>query len=474
MNDLSLYESAWRASGSAHPKGVLQRLWASGSEQCRAEFVSGRVTRYEMASNLAIHVLRSSKKGSAWAVREACFEEFSGLSLLQKDSEYYFSTLATQKDVQVASEAKDAYDDAWKQGYDAELAAGLPALIFHRLWHSMRVLFKRGIVFDGVVTWSNGRIAWDGSPLPFAWCDESGATFSPFPRIDERLTFYHAGCAYRRRHIVRSSGSIDPCPDDEVLCDEILRLDGSRLVAMKPGNIDAIFLSPHAAYELLCEILPAFCLSDAHHLSFSSLFSKEMDEAKHDFQILCDPLSPLFRHKSEPLDARGKSTQKVTLYAHGCPAGLVSSDVPVKLPSSASQPAWAHLIRKQTPNGHAIDAVGTPHVFYPVICPSSESAFPKFDRSLIGRTAQRVLVIETIRFIHTGDSTGRAFVYVPEGGVLYVDGCAYGYVQPFRIEISIEMLLRSLDVVSSPELCCGAGVCALSLDMSGIFDRLIV
>lgn len=427
-----------------------------------------------MASNLAIRVLRSSKKGSAWAVREACFEEFSGLTLLQKDSEYYFSSLATQKDVRVSSEARGAYDDAWKQGYDAELATGLPALIFHRLWRSMRMPFKHDVVFDGVVSWSNGRIAWDGSPLPFAWCDESGATFSPFPRIDERLSFYHAGCDYRRRHIVRSFGSIDPCPDDEALCDEILRLDGSRLVAMKPGNVDAILLSPHAAYELLCEVLPAFCLSDAHPLSFSSLFSKEMDEVQRDFQILCDPLSPLFRHKSEPLDARGKRTQKVALYAHGRPVGLVSSDVPVEQPSSDSQPAWHRLLRQQVPNGHAIDAVGTPHVFYPVICATSESPFPKFDRSLIGQTAERVLVLETIRFIHTGDSTGRAFVYVPEGGVLYVDGRAYGYVQPCRIEISIEMLLRSIDVVSSPELCCGAGVCALSLDAAGVFDRIIV
>ena len=478
MNDLSVFETAWYEAGKAVSQGVWQRLLACGSEQCLATFVAGRVARYEITSNFTLRALRCSKKGKSWYTREACFEDISSLSLLRKDSEYLFISLEGQNDTRIESEKNGQdRDDAWKTSYDAELAGGLPALIFHRLWRSMRTPFKKGIVFDGLVSWSNGRTGWNGCPLPFAWCDAQQATFSPFPRIDEKMTFYREGAESRRRHILRSTGSVDPVPDLSELCEEVLELHEKPLVAMTPANVDTILLSPNAAFELLTEILPAFCEDELSYVRFSQLFSKEEDETADPdgLKIASDALYPLFRHAQPPLDARGKRTRTVTLYEHGRPAGLVTSDKDLSQKGNvASNPILSRLTRALKPNGHAVDPEGTAAVLYPVMQASSGKTLPAYSRALFGQIAERTLVIESFKLIRTGDSTGRAFVYVPEGGILYVDGAAFGYVQPFRFEMSISALLRSLKAVSSPQLCCGACVCALQLAPQQVFERIFL
>lgn len=460
------------------PKGVWQRLLACGSEQGMASFESGRVSRYEIASSLRLHALRCSKKGKAWYSREAYFEDFSCLSLLGREAEHLFSPLEDQGDLRMESEKiASERDDAWKSGYDAELSEGLSALIFHRLWRSVRDLFKKGIVFDGYVSWSNGRSGWDGSPLPFAWSDGRQTTFSPLPRLDEKLAFYCEGSAFRRRSLACSSGSMEPVPDYSELCEELLRLDKSPCVSMTPSNVDAVILSPNAAWELLAELLPCFRDDAASHLLFSQVFQKQEEpiSAASGIRILCDALFPLFRHRHAPLDARGKRTQSVTLYEHGRPVQLVSSDAPPRLSQAViANPVLERIRRDIRPNGHAVDPSGKTAIFYPVMLSTMSASLPPYDRALIGKTAERTLVVESLRMIRTGDSGGRAFLYVPAGGVLYVDGAAFGYVQPFRAEISLASLLRSLAVISSSEWCCGAGVCALSLEPSHLFERLFL
>ncbi len=444
-----------------------------GSEFCGVRLTRGRVSGFDLGSTLEVEVRRAAKKrGTILCAR---FADFNQLSKLNTASDYLFASQPDEGQPKTAAPTDEA---RWKNDYDAELAQALPALQFHRAWHTFADVFKRGILVDGRMTWFNGRQAWNGAALPFGWSEANNAMFSPRPRIDEAFELYGSDTPSRRLRVVHTTHRVDPAPNLEPLLDDVERLARAPLCAVSRNNIDAVVLAPNVVIELLNRILPAF-VADAHGCEAFSRYFAKPGSLKTDVIFGTElRLSDCATHAAfgfdhAPLDARGQRTQDLVLIEAGHARDLAASDLAAtnikKGGKNTGSAVQTDLIKALKPNGHALLPDGTSSVFYPVLEALTPDALPDYQPGFTAQIAERTLVIQAIQFIEPSDSSLDPFIFLPEGGLLYENGKLFGITPPQRLSVSLtDLFIKARPATKSFEYA-GFVLCALAFGREILF-----
>jgi hypothetical protein len=393
-----------------------------------------------------VTVTVSDKKNKSWNTTQSVEPNFGILSDWDRAIDLIAKKTAVQMDPRPPSQAGELPEEITAlRHYDSDVAALLPALIFHRLFQSFGKTIEQGFLIDAACDYRNGFYSPRAMPLCFAFVDHTQFCYQPQTKLFESVCISHRNAPALRRYVHHTASKLDDFMQIENAAAALQTVDTSRLIRFTPQSFDAIILMPGAAAQIVQYLLPRFSIT-ADDVQRPGKSAKCLSES---LDLWCAPGDACFGH-SGIVDVQGRSTADIKLIHHGMPDTLPTNDIiskKLKCPN----------------NGHAI-ANDAAEPFCPILKSANELDLPvSSDASQITSGNDRyVLCIEHLSIHISKDAI--PFVRFPDGGVLYQNGKCIAHVAPPDSMFLLQPLLDSALPASTPVRLGAIATCCLQLD----------
>lgn len=404
MGDLRDYQATlytlFQQFSKLKPSANYRQIRASGSESMQLRIKAGRISHFEMCSDLCVEALACDKRGSLWHVSSGVFPDFTVLTDWERMSARMETTTSRTDPRPPYHPSEQTESPQPPLRYDPEVARNLPAILFHRTYQTIAPILAQGIMADLTATHIHGACAWNNAPITFAWADNGRFYFDPHTAIEETICLYAPQKPHLKRHVCATTYRLTERPDLANIVEDLKIAQSAPLLAFTQNNIDHVILMPSAVITILRSIL-----HDPGVLTLPS-----------GLECVDSPEDSLF-DRAGTLDSSGKP--------------LATSPV--------------------TPKSAAI--------LCPILRATAPIADPPKIEALSSQIPGRLLCIEHIEIQHTPSGTYAA--YFPDGGILYRDGQFLAHVHIPARAWPLTRLLEYARPVSAPTRIGRLATCAL-------------
>ena len=431
-----------------------QQLMAVGGYRFALGMAGGLIKKMQSSSDLMVTITVADKKNKSWNTAKSVEPNFNILADWDRSIELIAKKPAVQMDPRPSSQAGDLPEELTAlRHYDPDVAALLPAVIFHRLFQSFGKFLEHGFLIDATCDYWNGFYSPRATPLCFAFVDHSQFCFQPQTTLFESICISHRNCPVLRRHIHHTSSKLDDLIQIEEVASALQTVDTARLIRFIPQSFDDIILMPGAAAQIVQYLLPRFSITS----DTTEKPDKSVKWLSESLDFLCAPNDACFDHPGI-VDVHGTLTADIELIHKGLPNTLPTNEIiskKLKCPN----------------NGHATSN-DTAEPFCPILKSADDIHLPSVTTpsQLTSGSDKCVLCIEHLSICVSKDDI--PLVRIPDGGVLYQNGKCIAHVAPPETSFLLQPLIDSALPASTPVRIGTVASCCLQLDREAFKSSL--